>query len=102
MCFAHALLNALDLYDRGHDVKLIIEGSAVKEIAIMADSGKPFSKLYTRAKELGLIECVCKACATQLGSIEAARQQDLPLCDQMMGHAPMAPFIEQGYEIIVL
>lgn len=102
MCFAHALLNTLDLHEKGHDVKLIIEGSAVKEIGILPDSGKPFSNLYARAKELNLIDCVCKACATQLGSIESVKQQQLPICDQMMGHAPMTPYIEEGYEIIVL
>ena len=30
MCFAHALLNALDMKEKGYDIKLVIEGSATK------------------------------------------------------------------------
>ena len=30
MCFQHLLLNTLDLHQKGHQVKLIIEGEAVK------------------------------------------------------------------------
>jgi hypothetical protein len=30
MCFVHVLLNALDMHERGYDVKVIIEGSATR------------------------------------------------------------------------
>jgi hypothetical protein len=30
MCFVHVLLNALDMKERGYDVKIVIEGAATK------------------------------------------------------------------------
>ena len=30
MCFIHVLLNALDMHQKGYDVKIVIEGAAVK------------------------------------------------------------------------
>lgn len=31
MCLAHALLNVLDMKEKGYDIKLIIEGCATKK-----------------------------------------------------------------------
>ena len=50
MCFAHALLNAVDLKENGYDVKLIIEGMATKNIKELNEEGKPFSNLYKKVK----------------------------------------------------
>ncbi len=32
MCFVHVLLNALDMKERGNEVKIILEGASVKLI----------------------------------------------------------------------
>ncbi|MFW9917061.1 MAG: DsrE family protein [Candidatus Thorarchaeota archaeon] len=97
MCFVHVLLNALDLHEKGHDVKVIIEGAATKLIETNAE---PFTTLYKRLKEVKLVDCVCKACAAKMKSLEAAQEQALPICDDMNGHPSMARYLEEGYQII--
>ncbi len=100
MCFAHVLLNALDMAEKGHDVKVIIEGSATKQIAELNDAGVPFAQLYGRVKEKGLISAVCKACAAKMGTLSAAEEQGLPLVSDMSGHPPLVDYIVDGYQII--
>ncbi|WP_214044846.1 DsrE family protein [Methanomethylovorans sp.] len=102
MCFAHALMNAIDMKEKGHDIKLIIEGSATKNISDLMDPAKPFSSLYMKVKKAGLMDCVCRACAQKMDSLESAKEQGLRLCDEMFGHPSMARYVEEGYEIIVV
>lgn len=100
MCFAHVLLNALDMHQRGHEVKLVIEGAATKCISALAADGAPFAPLYAQVREKGLIDCVCEACAAKMESLEAAKAQNLPLCGEMKGHPALAKYFEAGYEVI--
>lgn len=100
MCFVHVLFNALDMEKRGYDVKVIIEGAATKLLNQLPDDKIPFSKQYSEVKEKGLIDCVCQACAAKTGSLDAAKAQKLPLCNEMSGHPSLAKYSEQGYEII--
>ena len=100
MCFVHVLLNALDMHARGYEVKVIIEGSATQLIPELGVDGAPFSDLYTKVREKGLIDCVCKACATKMEGLEAAEAQGLPLCGEMKGHPSLARYIEDGYEVL--
>ena len=101
MCFVHALLNALDMKEKGYEVRLIIEGTATAQIRELTERGTPFTTLYTKVKESGIIDCVCRACANQTGSLESAELQELSLCAEMSGHPSMAKYIDLGYEIIV-
>lgn len=102
MCFAHALLNTLDLNEQGYEVKLIIEGSATRLVQVFMNPQEPFADLYEKVKQAGLIDCVCRACATKMGTLTAAEDQRLPLCREMSGHPSMARYLEQGYQIITL
>ncbi|MCK4604812.1 MAG: hypothetical protein KAU41_09025 [Deltaproteobacteria bacterium] len=36
MCFIHVLLNTLDMNERGHEVKIVIEGAATKLVPELA------------------------------------------------------------------
>lgn len=100
MCFVHVLLNAFDLNDRGYEVRIVIEGSATRLVRdFHEDPAMPFAPMYQKAKEGGLIGCVCKACATKTGSIEAALEQYLPLCDEMSGHPSIGRFVDDGYQV---
>ena len=101
MCFAHAMLNSLDMLDKGYDIKLIIEGSATKQIKDLLDPKNPFAKLYSKVKGAGLIDCVCKACSTMTGSVKSAEEQGLPLCSEMSGHPSISRYMEDGYEVLV-
>jgi hypothetical protein len=100
MCFLHVLLNGLDLKARGQEVKIIIEGAACRLIPELEEAGHPFHQLYAKAKEEGLLDGVCKACAQKMGSLDAARTQGLTIREDMSGHAGMAPFILEEYQII--
>jgi len=102
MCFMHALLNTLDLHEKGHEVVLVIEGSATKLLPQLTDDSSPLSALYARADSLGLVDCACRACSTKMGTIEQAEAMGIGLCDEMSGHPSMARYIEKGYEIIAL
>ena len=102
MCFAHVLLNALDMKERGLDVKVVVEGTATKMIASLSDPNQPFAELYERVKAAKLIDCVCKACAAKMGALAAAEAQGLPICCEMSGHPSLARYIQEGYRIITL
>lgn len=100
MCFVHVLLNALDMKERGYDVKLVIEGSATKLIRDLAEPDKPFAGLYKKVKDAGLIDCACKACTAKMGTLKEAEAQHIPLVGDMSGHPSVAAYMEQGYEIL--
>jgi len=101
MCFVHVLLNALDMSERGFEVKVVIEGSATKTAVEMNDPEKPFGKLYLQVQELGLIDCACQACSSQMGVLDEIKEQGLlPLRSEMKGHPSVAKYMEDGYRVI--
>jgi hypothetical protein len=100
MCFIHVLLNALDMKAKGHEAKIIIEGASAKLIPELVKPGNPLNRLWEKNLEAGLVEGVCKACSTKLGTFEAAKDQGLTFLDDMSGHPGMAAYRDNGYEII--
>ncbi len=102
MCFAHALLNVLDLRAKGHEVALIIEGSATALIEKLAEPGTPFSQQYEKVKSDGLLAGICKACATKMGTLAEAEKQGLTLLAEMSGHPAFSTWLAEGYEIVVM
>ncbi len=100
MCFIHVLLNALDLYDKGENAVIVIEGAAVKLVPTLADPASPLYGLWQKCLAHNLVAGVCKACAAKLGTLAAAEEQELPLLAAMSGHPSMAAFMEKGYAII--
>jgi hypothetical protein len=101
MCFAHALLNALNMKEKGYDIKLVIEGSATKQVKELLDSNKPFSNAYEKVKTLGIIDCVCQACANAMGSIQSAKEQGLAIRGDMSGHPSISAYKDAGYEVLI-
>lgn len=100
MCFIHVLLNALDMQAKGNEATVVIEGAAVTLIPELAKPDNPLHGLWKKNREAGLIEGVCKACSTKLGTLEAAKEQGLTLLDDMSGHPGMAGYRDKGFEII--
>lgn len=100
MCFVHVLLNALDMKERGYDVKVVIEGAATKLVPEIARSGNPMHSLFKKVKESGLIDGACKACSNKMGVLEAVEAEGIVLLDEMSGHPSMGKYILEGYEII--
>ena len=99
-CFIHVMLNALDLKERGYEVKVVIEGAATRLIEELAVADPPLGVLYKRIRDEGLLDCVCQACANQQGTLDAAREQGLGLCAEMSGHPAVGRYMDEGYTII--
>ena len=102
ICFVHVLLNALDLHERGGEVKIVLEGEATKLIIELCKPENPLNVLYEKVKGLGLFDAVCRACAIKMGALETAEAEGFEIAEDMAGHAGMAPYIEQGYTIVTL
>ncbi|MDJ0762822.1 MAG: cytoplasmic protein [Myxococcota bacterium] len=101
MCFAHVLLNAFDLRERGHEARIVMEGSATRLIKdLHEDESLPFAKPYEKAVQEGLIDAVCEACAQKMGSKESAQAQGLKLVGEMKGHPSIARYLEEGFEVM--
>jgi predicted DCC family thiol-disulfide oxidoreductase YuxK len=56
--------------------------------------------LYNNAKDKKLIDGVCRACSHKMGTLQQAEAQGLRLLDDMSGHAGIANYREQGFDII--
>ena len=101
MCFVHVLLNALDMHAKGYAVKVVIEGAATKLIKEFRENEKaPFRDLYIQLKNRKLVEGVCQACAKKMGSLEAAKAENLPILGDMNGHPSMSKFVDDGFHVI--
>lgn len=102
VCFAHAMMNVLDMASKGIDSSLVIEGSACKLIAALKEPSHPQHPLYTKIIAQGLLAGVCRACCHQMGTVEEAEAQGLTLLSDMNGHPPFEPWISRGYEVLTL
>lgn len=100
MCFIHVLLNALDMHSKGDQVKIILEGASVKLVPELIKPDNPQRGLWKKCMDAGLVAGVCRACAANQGTLDAAREQGLLLLDDMAGHPGMASYRNQGFEII--
>ena len=97
MCFQHVLLNAMDLSSAGAEVKIIFEGASVKLVSLFEEEKNP---LYIKAKEAGIIAGICLACSKVLGVYEQNLKTGLPMLEDMMGHAGVKKYIQDGYQVI--
>jgi len=101
LCFVHVLLNAVDLREKGHEVKIVMEGSATGLIPTIAEEGNPLFLLYSKAKEQNLIAGACRACSSKMKVTAAVEKEGLPFLDEMSGHPSMSRYLNDGYKIIV-
>ena len=99
MCFVHALLNALDLHAAGHTAKIVFEGQSVTLPKMLAEEN---NALYARALKAGLVAGVCLACSKQLGVYEDNERLGLTMLNHMSGHAGIRPYVEAGYDVVVM
>lgn len=100
MCFVHVLLNALNMKERGYEVKIVIEGSATKLIPELSKKGNPMFQLFQKAKDLKLIAGACKACSGKMGVLDAVKEEGIELLGELNGHPSMAGYQEKGFEVI--
>ncbi len=100
MCFIHVLLNALDMSEKGFEIRVVIEGTATKLIPELVKEANPMNRLWEKAMSLGLIDGVCRACSGKMGTLKDSQAQNLSLLDDMSGHPGMAGYMNKGYEIL--
>jgi hypothetical protein len=98
----HAFVFARDIQARGGDAKIILEGASPGWLLQLPNPGHKMHSMYSKVKEAGLIDTVCKACAQQAGAVKAARQEGIPLSADALGHVSLAGYIDQGYQIVTL
>ena len=96
-CFIHVLLNALDMNEKGHEAKIVMEGASVQLVPKLPEKEFPLHQLWNKVIEKDLVEGVCRACAAKLGTLDSVREQSLPVLDDMSGHPSIAAYIESGY-----
>ncbi len=100
MCFIHVLLNALDMHDKEIETKIVLEGAATRLVTELNKPDNPLHPLWEKARKLGLIDGVCKACSNKMGTLAAAEDQKLKQLDEMSGHPSMARYMAEGFEVI--
>ncbi len=100
ICFIHVLLNALDMKEKGNESRIILEGASVKLLNELYKPGNPLNKLWEKALDLNLVQGVCKACSSKLGTLKDAESHGLTLLGDMSGHPAMLEYIKDGFEII--
>jgi len=98
----HSIVFARDITARGGEATIILEGEAPHWLLVLPDPQHKHHGLYTKAKEEGLIDVVCRACAVQAGAVEAAEQEGFALVNDAFGHVSLAPYMEAGFRIVTL
>ncbi|MDQ7792341.1 MAG: DsrE family protein [Clostridia bacterium] len=100
MCFVHVLLNALDMHSRGLEVRIIMEGMATQLVTILGYDSHAFAALYNEVKAKGLVEGVCRACATRTGAVESTEAQGLAFLSDISGHPSLARYLQNGWTVL--
>jgi predicted peroxiredoxin len=98
----HTFIWALDVVGRGGEVKIVLEGEAPRWLLELPDPEHGRHGLYRKAKEGGLIDAVCKACAIQARALDAAAEEGLRLVNDASGHVSLVPYLEAGYRIVTM
>ncbi|MDD2334107.1 MAG: hypothetical protein PHD38_06875 [Mesotoga sp.] len=99
-CFLHALLNALDMFEKGFAVSVVMEGESPSLMKEITNEKDPVHEIYIEAKKRGLIKAVCYGCSKMMGVLEIVEKEGLPLNGDMRNHVPLATYVERGAEII--
>ena len=100
MCFIHVLLNGLDMKEKAFDVGIIMEGASTKLVPHLEKEGHFLHPLWKKARQEGLLEGVCRACCSKMGTLKAAEEAGLPIIGDMSGHPSISRYMEQGFTII--
>lgn len=98
MCFMHALMNGKQLKEQGAEVKILLEGQSVTLPKELMAEGNP---LFKALKEDGTIVGACYACSKTLGVLEDNEKLGIELVKDMNGHAGVAKYVAEGYEVLV-
>lgn len=106
---AHAFWYALDLHRKGHDTRLILEGPATQLLPEIDRPDSALGALLRETKAAGLLAGSCHRASIGCGgtgstspAVQAAQAHGVPLLSDLDGHAGLEPFVNDGYEIVVI
>lgn len=102
MCFIHVLLNAIQMNEKGMEVKIVLEGEATKLVPELISEQSFLNNFFKKAWNNNLIAGICKACAQKMGTLDSALSYGFNILEDMSGHAGMSQFIEKDYKVITL
>ena len=101
----HAFMHALDLAEKGHTARILLEGEATR---CVAEQEGFFGNLFEAARDKDILLGACKTasggCSTNDPSrnvVTLAEAQGIPLLEGMNGHASIAEYVDDGFEIVV-
>lgn len=101
----HAFMQALDLDARGHALRILLEGEATR---CLAELEGRFGELFAAASARGLVVGACQTASAGCATGDPARnvaalatELGVPLLGAMDGHASLAGFVDEGYELVV-
>ena len=105
----HAFWYAHELSQRGHEVRILLEGMGTRCLTWLADPKYAgFAKAFQTAQTAGLLAGVCRAAASGCAGegcsrppVEIARELGLKECDDLSGHAGIGDWVDRGFEITV-
>jgi hypothetical protein len=101
----HALMYALDLEQKGHTVRIILEGEATRGLS---EREGRFAELFGTALERGIVAGACKTASCGCSTSDPERNVTaiaaglgIPLLDDMGGHASIETYIADGFSVVV-
>jgi len=104
----HALMYAMELHAKGHEVRLILEGTATQVLHELASPESKRGALLRSAQAAGVLVGACArasaGCASpapQRKVTELATAHAVPLLADLEGHAGIERFVREGYEVVV-
>jgi hypothetical protein len=104
----HAFLYVNDLHRKGYVTKLIVEGMATRLLMDLEQAPHSLQKAVADAKAAGLIAGACLQASCGCGSstdqkiIDAIQAQGVDLLKDLDNHAGIEPYVQEGYEIVVI
>jgi hypothetical protein len=100
----HAFLYSKELFEKGYEVVLIIDGAGTQwaEELKNPESQSKILPYYKDIEKLGISEVVCEYCAGAYGVKEKLEALACPLSGEYQGHPSIVKWVEKGYQLIVL
>lgn len=102
---AHALTNALELRNAGHEAKIFFEGQGVEWLSLFRKRDDPFTQHYgtrfDQARESGLLGGACNFCTcVRFKVAEDAEAYGVPLYGDEGQHGSLVGLITEGWQIL--
>ena len=99
----HSLLYAKELKRAGHEIVLLFDGSGTEWARALQNPAHEHHVHYEAVKKMGVVEAVCEVCAGVFKVDGDLRLMGYKcFASENEGHAGLAKWVEQGFEIITL